>query len=133
MEMETTSSNSAFGFGLLHAKNMNVLSEWSTNRSATCKAAENDCLERRNSIRPRVSSRVAYKAERGGNELFWSPWKMYPRSQERHRNREATVYLPAVRSSEKSPLRSLTGRGNLLSDNRQSEHNGIDLILRPLS
>src|SRR5713101_7823260 len=64
-------------------------------RSATCKAAENDCLERRNSIRPRVSSRVAYKAERGGNELFWSPWKMYPRSQERHRNREATVYLPA--------------------------------------
>src|SRR6266571_5406765 len=62
---------------------------------ATCKAAENDCLERRNSIRPRVPSRVAYKAERGGNELFWSPWKMYPRSQERHRNREATVYLPA--------------------------------------
>src|SRR5262249_45357542 len=59
------------------------------------KAAENDCLERRNSIRPRVSSRVAYKAERGGNELFWSPWKMYPRSRERHRNREATVYLPA--------------------------------------
>ena len=59
------------------------------------KAAENDCLERRNSIRPRVSSRVAYKAERGGNELFWSPWRMYPRSQERHRNREATVYLPA--------------------------------------
>src|SRR5258706_1028120 len=43
--------------------------------SATCKAAENDCLERRNSIRPRVSSRVAYKAERRGNELFWSPWK----------------------------------------------------------
>ena len=36
------------------------------------KAAENDCLERGNSIRPRVSSRVAYKAERGGNELFWS-------------------------------------------------------------
>src|SRR5216684_7440314 len=55
----------------------------SANRRATCKAAENDCLERRNSIRPRVSSRVAYKAERGGNELFWSPWKMYPRSQER--------------------------------------------------
>src|SRR5436190_751236 len=38
---------------------------------------------------------VAYKAERGGNELFWSPWTMYPRSQERRRNREATVYLPA--------------------------------------
>src|SRR6266481_472687 len=64
-------------------------------RSATCKAAEDDCLERRNSIRPCVPSHVAYKAERGGNELFWSPWKMYPRSQERHRNREATVYLPA--------------------------------------
>ena len=64
-------------------------------RSATWGAAENDCLERRNSIRPRVPSHVAYKAERGGNELFWSPWTMYPRSQERHRNREATVYLPA--------------------------------------
>jgi hypothetical protein len=47
----------------------------SANRSATCKAAENDCLERRNSIRPCVPSHVAYKAERGGNELFWSPWK----------------------------------------------------------
>src|SRR5438309_1256751 len=65
-------------------------------RSATCKAAEDDCLERRNSIRPCVPSQVAYKAERGGNELFWSPWKMYPRSQERRRNREATVYLPAL-------------------------------------
>jgi hypothetical protein len=72
-----------------------ILDGWSARRSATCKAAENDCLERRNSIRPRVPSRVAYKAERGGNEPFWSPWKMYPRSQERHRNREATVYLPA--------------------------------------
>ena len=29
------------------------------------KAAENDCLERRNSIRPCVPSHVAYKAERG--------------------------------------------------------------------
>jgi hypothetical protein len=69
---------------------------WSATLSATWKAAENDCLERRNSIRPCVPSHVAYKAERGGNELFWSPWKMYPRSQERHRNREATVYLPAL-------------------------------------
>src|SRR2546429_3168973 len=65
-------------------------------RRATCKAAENDCLERRNSIRPRVPSRVAYKAERGGNEPFWSPWTMYPHSQERRRNREVTVYLPAL-------------------------------------
>src|SRR5438128_10955307 len=72
------------------------MSRWSANLSATCKAAENDCLERRNSIRPCVPSHVAYKAERGGNELFWSPWKMYPRSQERRRNREATVYLPAL-------------------------------------
>src|SRR5882762_4263580 len=47
----------------------------SASRSATCKAAEKDCLERRNSIRPCVPSHVAYKAERGGNELFWSPWK----------------------------------------------------------
>ena len=60
---------------------MNVLS---ATRSATCKTAENDCLERRNSISARVSSRVAYKAERGGNELFWSPWKMYPRSGQDH-------------------------------------------------
>ena len=45
------------------------------NRSATWKAAENGCLERRNSVRPCVPSHVAYKAERGGNELFWSPWK----------------------------------------------------------
>src|SRR5258706_12851209 len=48
---------------------------WSANRRATCKAAEEDCLERRNSIRPCVPSHVAYKAERGGNELFCSPWK----------------------------------------------------------
>jgi hypothetical protein len=68
----------------------------SANRSATCKAAENDCLERRISIRPCVPSHVAYKAERGGNEPFWSAWTMYPRSQERHRSREATVYLPAL-------------------------------------
>jgi len=45
----------------------------SASRSATCKAAEKDCLERRNSNRPCVPSHVAYKAERGGNELFWSP------------------------------------------------------------
>jgi hypothetical protein len=44
-------------------------------RIATCKAAENDYLERRNSSRPCVPSHVAFKAERGGNELFWSPWK----------------------------------------------------------
>ena len=31
-----------------------------------------DCLERRNSIRPSVPSHLAYKAERGGNELFKS-------------------------------------------------------------
>src|SRR6266478_435764 len=49
--------------------------ELSATLSATWKAAENDCLERRNSIRPCVPSHVAYKAERGGNELFWSPWK----------------------------------------------------------
>jgi hypothetical protein len=71
-------------------------SVWSATLSATCEAAENDCLERRNSIRPCVPSHVAYKAERGGNEPFWSPWTMYPRSQERRRNREATVHLPAL-------------------------------------
>jgi len=51
------------------------LGGWSATLSATCKAAENDCLERRNSIRPYAPWHVAYKAERGGNELFWSPWK----------------------------------------------------------
>src|SRR6266849_10412524 len=51
------------------------VSEEADYRSATCKAAENDCLERRNSIRPCVPSHVAYKAERGVKELFWSPWK----------------------------------------------------------
>src|SRR5258708_10353823 len=38
-------------------------------RRVTCKAAENDCLEGRESIRPCIPSRVAYKAEWGGNEL----------------------------------------------------------------
>src|ERR1700720_4654984 len=52
-----------------------ILAVLSATLSATWKAAENDCLERRNSIRPCVPSHVAYKAERGGNELFWSPWK----------------------------------------------------------
>ena len=80
----------------LHSSEATILDVWSATLNATWKAAENDCLERRNSIRPCVPSHVAYKAERGGNELFWSPWKMYPRSQERRRNREATVYLPAL-------------------------------------
>src|SRR5216684_7838001 len=56
-------------------RGLKVVPRWSAIRSATCKAAEDDCLERRNSIRPCVPSHVAYKAERGGNELFWSPWK----------------------------------------------------------
>src|SRR5258707_15799051 len=81
---------------LWRPESSSVLGGWSATLSATWKAAENDCLERRNSIRPCVPSHVAYKAERGGNELFWSPCKMYPRSQERRRNREATVYLPAL-------------------------------------
>src|SRR6266436_1928949 len=64
--------------------------------SATWKAAENDCLERRNSIRPCVPSHVAYKAEREVTNCSGALGKMYPRSQERRRNREATVYLPAL-------------------------------------
>src|SRR5260370_30033517 len=52
-----------------------ILGGLSATLSATCKAAEDDCLERRNSIKPCVPLHVAYKAERGGNELFWSPWK----------------------------------------------------------
>src|SRR5579864_2449203 len=81
--------------GLSESRSL-IVGVWSANLSATCEAAENDCLERRNSIRPCVPSHVAYKAERGGNEPFWSPWTMYPRSQERRRNREATVHLPAL-------------------------------------
>src|SRR5437879_2089406 len=81
---------------IFESSHRTLIPGWSATLSATCKAAENDCLERRNSIRPCVPSHVAYKAERGGNELFWSPWKMYSRSQERRRNREATVYLPAL-------------------------------------
>jgi hypothetical protein len=98
MRKSTGRVHSRFLLGLLVMRNMSLRSVpgKSPYRSATCKAAENDCLERRNSIRPCVPSHVAYKAERGGNELFWSPWKMYPRSQERHRNREVTVYLPAL-------------------------------------
>ncbi len=88
----------------IHSKQASMSSGWSATLSATWKAAENDCLERRNSIRPCVPSHVAYKAERGGNELFWSPWKMYPRSQERRRNREATVYLPALGGDGPSSL-----------------------------
>ena len=67
----------------------------SASQSATWKAAENDCLTRRNLIRPCVPSHVAYKAERGGNEPFWSPWTMYPHSQKWHWDREATMYLAA--------------------------------------
>ena len=59
----------------LHSSEATILDVWSATLNATWKAAENDCLERRNSIRPCVPSHVAYKAERGGNELFWSPWK----------------------------------------------------------
>src|SRR5437773_11159039 len=62
----------------LHSSEATILDVWSATLSATWKAAENDCLERRNSIRPCVPSHVAYKAERGGNELFWSPWKKPP-------------------------------------------------------
>jgi len=39
---------------------------------ATWKAAENVCLERRNSIRPCVPSHVAYKAERDSPSLRWT-------------------------------------------------------------
>jgi hypothetical protein len=41
------------------------------NLSATCKAAENDCLERRNSIRPCVPSHAATCKAAGNDCLAW--------------------------------------------------------------
>src|SRR5580692_519454 len=99
-----------------------ILDVWSATPSATCKAAENDCLERRNSIRPCVPSHVAYKAERGGDEPFWSPWTTYPRSRERHRNREATVYLPALGGD--GPRREIEGAASILGVQSADTHRG---------
>src|SRR6266481_132908 len=55
----------------------------------------NDCLTRRKSIRPCVPSHVAYAVGAAGQQTVRSPRTMDPHSQEWHRNREATVYLPA--------------------------------------
>jgi hypothetical protein len=65
--------------------------------SADCdlKAVRNDCLTRRKSIRPCVPSHVAYEVGAARQQTVRSPRTMYPHSQEWHRNREATVYLPA--------------------------------------
>ena len=59
------------------------------------KAVRNDCLTRRKSIRPCVPSHVAYEVGAARQQTVRSPRTMYPHSQEWHRNREATVYLPA--------------------------------------
>ena len=63
--------------------------------SADCdlKAARNDCLTRRKSIRPCVPSHVAYEVGAARQQTVRSPRTTH--SQEWHRNREATVYLPA--------------------------------------
>ena len=58
------------------------------------KAVRNDCLTRRKSIRPCVLH-VAYEVGAARQQTVRSPRTMYPHSQEWHRNREATVYLPA--------------------------------------
>jgi hypothetical protein len=65
--------------------------------SADCdlKAVRNDCLTRRKSIRPCLPSHVAYEVGAARQQTVRSPWTMYPHSQAWHRNREATVYLPA--------------------------------------
>jgi hypothetical protein len=65
--------------------------------SADCdlKAVRNDCLTRRKSIRPCVPSHLAYEVGAARQQTVRSPRTMYPHSQEWHRNREATVYLPA--------------------------------------
>src|ERR1700719_1915833 len=55
----------------------------------------NDCLTRRKSIRPCVPSHVAYEVGAARQQTVRSPRTMYPHSQEWHRSRKATVYLPA--------------------------------------
>src|SRR6266481_6868007 len=64
-------------------------------RTATCEAVGNDCLTRMKLIGPCVPSHVAYEVGAARQQTVRSPRTMYPRSRERHRNREATVYLPA--------------------------------------
>src|SRR6267154_1656069 len=55
----------------------------------------NDCLTRRKSIRLCVPSHIAYEVGAARQRTVRSPRTMDPHSQEWHRNREATVYLPA--------------------------------------
>src|SRR6201993_1733518 len=55
----------------------------------------NDCLTRRKLIRPCVPSHVAYEVGAARQQTVRSPRTMDPHSQEWHRNREDTVYLPA--------------------------------------
>src|ERR1700720_669383 len=55
----------------------------------------NDCLTRRKSIRLCVPSHIAYEVGAARQQTVRSPRTMDPHSQEWHRNREATVYLPA--------------------------------------
>jgi hypothetical protein len=54
-------------------------------RSAACKAAENDCLEKEEHDQTVLPIAGSLQGRAGSNELFWSAWKMYPRPQERHR------------------------------------------------
>src|SRR6266446_9924722 len=55
----------------------------------------NDCLTRRKRSRLCVPSHVAYEVGAARQQTVRSPRTMDPHSQEWHRNREATVYLPA--------------------------------------
>src|SRR5690242_5511304 len=55
----------------------------------------NDCLTRTKLIRPCAPSHVAYEVGAARQQTVRSPRTMDPHSQEWHRNREATVYLPA--------------------------------------
>jgi hypothetical protein len=55
----------------------------------------NDCLTKEVSIRLCVPSHIAYEVGAGRQRTVRSPRTMYPHSQEWHRNREATMYLPA--------------------------------------
>src|ERR1700681_2370368 len=55
----------------------------------------NDCLTRRKLIGLCVPSHIAYEVGAARQQTVRSPRTMDPHSQEWHRNREATVYLPA--------------------------------------
>jgi len=78
-------------------RDQHILGGLSATRSATCKAAENDCLERRNSIRPCVPSHVAYKS---AHRPYWRRVRLagfaQPRLQKRYGAFKASILIGLV-------------------------------------